>query len=351
MIEFAHPWAFILCILPYAVYRFAPPYQTKQSAVQVPFFDVLVNVLGLKPSKGATQLQPTLWQRASLGFGWLLLVVAMAKPVWLDEPQTRDVVGRDLMVVVDLSGSMATEDFSDSQGNKISRLDAAKNVLSDFSQQRKGDRLGLILFGDSAFLQSPFTADHKAWTDLLMETRVAMAGAGTHLGDAIGLGIKTFRKENDTADTAIISDEQTEKQKVLIVLTDGNDTNSLVPPIEAAKIAAQDAIRIYMVAIGDPVTVGENAMDMDVIEQVATLTQGKAFVALSPSELTEIYQTISELEPALFESFTYQAKVSIHHIPILILMLNYLIMMCFYTLKRYVLKEKNKTTEEAKHGI
>jgi len=334
MIEFSYPWLFLLMLLPLIVHHFVPAYRTKQSALQVPFFDVLVDVLGLKASKGATELKSTVWQKISLVLGWFLLVFAMAKPVWLGEPQTREVSGRDLMVVVDLSGSMETNDFIDSSGDKMSRLDAAKNVLVAFSEQRQGDRLGLILFGDSAFLQAPFTADHGTWKDLLLETRVAMAGPSTHLGDAIGLGIKVFREE----EINVISETQESspaKQKVLIVLTDGNDTDSLVPPIEAAKIAALYDIRIHMVAMGNPETVGENAMDMDVVDQVAKLTGGESFVALSPSELTLIYNTISELEPALFESFTYQPKISVHYAPVLLLLLNYLFMMMFYAFKRY----------------
>lgn len=337
MIEFSQPWAFVLIILPFIVYRFTPAYRTKQSAMHVPFFDVLVDVMGLKASKGATELKSSPWQKLSLIFGWSLLVLAMAKPVWLGEPQTREVTGRDLMVVVDLSGSMATDDFIDEQGNNMSRLDAAKGVLVEFSKQREGDRLGLILFGDSAFLQAPFTADHDTWIDLLLETRVAMAGQSTHLGDAIGLGIKTFREEENANQDASDSSKNSQKptnQKVLIVLTDGNDTDSLVPPIEAAKIAASYDIRIHMVAMGDPKTVGENAMDMEVVDQVAKLTKGESFVALSPSELSLIYQTISELEPAFFESFTYQPKISVHYVPMVLLLLNYLIMMTFYTLKR-----------------
>ncbi|MBM7035831.1 VWA domain-containing protein [Vibrio ulleungensis] len=353
MIEFSHPWALVLAILPFFVYRLAPAYRTKQSALQVPFFDVLVDVMGLKASKGATELKSSRWQKASLLFGWTVLVIAMAKPVWLGEPQTREVTGRDLMIVLDLSGSMATDDFVDEQGEKLSRLDAAKNVLVEFSEQREGDRLGLILFGDSAFLQAPFTADHSTWVDLLLETRVAMAGQSTHLGDAIGLGIKTFiEDEKDLLESSDSNDSSAApvKQKVLIVLTDGNDTDSLVPPIEAAKIAASYDIRIHMVAMGDPKTVGENAMDMEVVEQVASLTKGESFVALSPSELSLIYQTISDLEPAFFESFTYQPKVSVHYVPMLLLLLNYLIMMTFYTVKRYF-SHRSTVSEEGSQNV
>ncbi|MDH5911483.1 VWA domain-containing protein [Vibrio splendidus] len=323
-LEFEHPWAIILLVLPVLVYRWAPPYETKRSAIRVSFFDVLTDSLGLRATKGATKLTATRWQQCSLILGWILLVAAMAKPVWLSEPQTREVHGRDLMIVMDLSGSMAQEDFVNASGDAISRLTAAKGILSDFSHDRQGDRLGLILFGDAAYLQTPFTADLDAWNALLNETRVAMAGQNTHLGDAIGLGIKNFLENS-------VSEE-----KVMLVLTDGNDTDSLVPPIEAAKVAAQYDIRIHMIAMGDPATVGEQELDMEVIEQVSLITGGQAFLALSPSELQRVYEEIALLEPVLFESSTYQIKESKHYVPVLILTLNYLVLMWVYTLKRRI---------------
>ena len=178
--EFAHPLWFIALPLPLLVYFAVPAYRTKQMAIKVPFFRELVEAIGEAPSEGASQLTPSWWQRTTLIITWVLVVCALAKPTILGEPQVREQLGRDVMVVVDLSGSMAEQDFTSKRGDKISRLDATKEVLDDFATTRKGDRLGLILFGDAAFVQTPFTADQDVWLELLNQTDVAMAGQSTH---------------------------------------------------------------------------------------------------------------------------------------------------------------------------
>ncbi len=341
MIEFSYPWLFLLLPLPWFIQRFVPAYKVKQTAVRVPFFQQLVRLSGEKPNQGAVKLQPQIWQRTTLLFAWLLLVIAMAKPMWLGQPQTREQFGRDLMVVVDLSGSMASRDFSVAGEQSITRLTAVKQVLNAFSQQRKGDRLGLILFGDSAYLQAPFTADHQAWLGLLNEAEVAMAGQSTHLGDALGLAIKVLTGQGQLKSVAD-SDRApiAEQQKVVLVLTDGNDTDSLVPPLEAAKIAASQDIKIHMIAIGDPRTFGEQALDMSVIEGVAAITGGESFQALSAAELTRVYAEISKLEPSQFASFSYQPKVSIHYAPIAFAIVLYFILYSAVMLRSRYLKRQ-----------
>ncbi|MGF1793016.1 VWA domain-containing protein [Photobacterium profundum] len=329
MIELAHPWWLLTLPLPYLVYKFMPAYRTRRAAVKVPFFDVLNTLIPDAPSEGAVKLRPSWWQRIALLTTWLMLVFAMTQPMWLGKSQTRTLIGRDVMIVVDLSGSMAEKDFLTPYGEKHTRLDAVKQVLAQFSQHRDGDRLGLILFGDAAYLQAPFTADHEAWLALLDETQVGMAGQSTHLGDAIGLAIKVFNDQADAAKQAATQQgsavvTRPVKEKVVIVLTDGNDTDSLVPPIDAAKVAASRDIRIHMIAMGDPRTVGEQALDMEVIEQVASLTGGQSFQALSPVELTRVYKKIGELEPQQYDSTTYRPKTSMHFMPIMLALVIYL---------------------------
>ncbi len=321
MLEFAHPGWFFALPLPLLVYFLVPAYRVKQAAVQVPFFTTLVELSGQQASEGAVRLSSQVWQKLALGLCWGLIVIALAKPLMLGEVQQREMFGRDVMVLVDLSGSMAANDFVDAQGEQFTRLAAVKRVLKDFSQARQGDRLGLILFGDAAYLQSPFTADHEAWLELVNETEVGMAGQSTHLGDALGLAIKFF------SDSAL-------EQKVAIVLTDGNDTDSLVPPLDAAKVAAARGIKVHMIAMGDPSTVGEEALDMQVIEQVAKLTGGRAFQALSPGELQAVYQSIAELEPAQYLSVNYQPKTSVHHVPMIAALLLYVLLFSVVTVRR-----------------
>ncbi len=294
------------------------------------------------------------------------------------------------MIVLDLSGSMATDDFSNTAGNQVTRLAASKEVLDTFSQKRSGDRLGLIVFGDSAFLQSPFTADHTAWLALLNETEPAMAGQSTHLGDAIGLGIKTFLSENQKDKQELSSDlnsaqpdqlapedlapedlapedlvpenrdpqnlapekheheslthEHISRDHLMIVLTDGNDTDSLVPPIDAAKVAAAHNIKIHLVAMGSPNTSGEQAIDMEVIDTVAKLTGGQSFLAMSPTELDNVYDTINELEPSVFESYRYQPKQSLHYVPLLIAFIYHLLFMVVRSILRLRIKPETLKT-------
>lgn len=327
MFELTYPWMLLLLPLPLLVYWFIPAYRTKQSAVKVPFFDLLVEALGETPSTGASQLKATLWQRIILILSWVLLVFAMCKPIVLGEPQTRELMGRDIMVVVDLSGSMAEPDFTSVEGNKVSRITAVKEVLAEFVKAREGDRLGLILFGDAAFLQTPFTADQDVWLELLNQTDVAMAGQSTHLGDAIGLAIKVFEHSDETAQNA-------EREKLAIVLTDGNDTGSFVEPIDAAKVAAVKGVKVHMIAIGDPQTVGEQALDMNIINRVAEETGGSAFYALDRTELDSAYAEINTLEPRLYDSTEYRVKESVHAYPLMLVVVLYLFAFCLSTFKR-----------------
>ncbi|MGF1701979.1 VWA domain-containing protein [Photobacterium makurazakiensis] len=338
-IEVAHPYSFLLLPLPFIIYWLIPAYRTKKNAIKVPFFNIIVDVLDEVPSAGASQLAPRWWQRAILILSWVLLVVALAKPMILGEPQTREQLGRDVMVVVDLSGSMAESDFvatkGEQKGQRISRLSAAKQVLTDFAQTREGDRLGLILFGDAAFIQTPFTADQQVWLELLQQTDVAMAGQSTHLGDAIGLAIKVFEQvpEGNTF-------SNTPREKVVIVLTDGNDTGSFVEPIDAAKVASAKGVRIHMVAMGDPTTVGEQALDIETIQRVASLSGGQSFEALNQAELEQAYITIGELEPALYESTTYRPKQTVHHYLVAVVVTLYLMAFVIATLRNVFERRK-----------
>ncbi|WP_429139382.1 VWA domain-containing protein [Aeromonas allosaccharophila] len=314
-LEFAHPHCFWLLPLPLLVFRLIPAYRTRQSAIKVPFFTLLIELLDEPPQEGATQLTPSWWQRVALITVWLLAVVALAKPTIYGPPQVRERFGRDVMIVLDLSGSMAETDFSPDPGKPISRLDAAKGVLEQFAATREGDRLGLILFGDAAFIQAPFTADLDTWQALLQETDVAMAGQSTHLGDAIGLAIKVFRQSDPNEPNAQMASK---REKVVIILTDGNDTGSFVSPRDAARVAAVNGVRLHTIAMGDPATVGEQALDQ--------------------AQLTRAYQVIGELEPQRYESTRFQTRESLHHDLIAASVGLYLGLFSLLTLRRYRLR-------------
>ena len=300
MFEFSNSWAFFILPLPLLIYWLAPAYQESQDSLRVPFFKRLLAITGQQPKSGAVILQRIAFQKIWGPISWVLVIISLAKPMMIAEPIEQIKSARDLLVAVDLSGSMEVADFKADDGALISRLDAVKQVLAEFSTQREYDRLGLVVFADAPYLQAPFTEDHKTWLALLNETEIGMAGQSTLFGDAIGLGIKLFEKSDS-------------KNKVLIILTDGNDTGSRVPPIEAAKVAAKKGLTIYTIAIGDPETVGEEALDLKVLNTISNLTSGATYQAFDKQELEEVYQKIAELEPDEYETLSYRPKVSLHH--------------------------------------
>ncbi|MDH3993252.1 MAG: VWA domain-containing protein [Gammaproteobacteria bacterium] len=309
MFELAHPLALLLLPLPLLM-RLLPAYRESRDSVRVPFFDKLVELSEQRPDTGAMILRRDRAQLFLVGFMWLCLIISASKPQWIGPPIEQQKSGRDLMVAVDLSGSMETRDFTLPDGTTIDRLQAVKHVLDELAEQRASDRLGLIVFGNAPYLQTPFTDDHLVWKQLLAETEIGMAGQSTVFGDAIGLAIKLFI-ENDS------------DNRVLIVLTDGNDTGSTVPPVDAAKVAAANKIRIYTIAIGDPASAGEEALDMDTIERVSEITGGKDFQALDQQALRSAYKTIGELEPELYETISFRPRQSLHWAPLGLALLLY----------------------------
>ena len=234
---------------------------------------------------------------------WLLVLLALARPQWLEPPIERSIPTRDLLLVVDLSGSMDQQDFTDAAGQSVDRLTAVKEVLGDFLARREGDRVGLVVFGNSPFLQVPFTTDLALCRQLLDETAIRMAGPRTALGDAIGLGIRLF--ENSDAPT-----------KTIIALTDGNDNSSAVPPVEAARVAADRGITIHTVAIGDPTTVGEEALDEQALRTVAQSTGGDYFLAMNRGELVGIYDRLDQVETRDVRTVTHRPRRDLYFWPL-----------------------------------
>ena len=317
MVELVHPWALLLLPLPLLM-RLLPAYKESRDSVRVPFFDKLVELSEQRPVTGAMILRRDRAQKFLVNLTWICLVLAAAQPQWIGAPVEQQKSGRDLMVAVDLSGSMEASDFTLPDGTTVDRLQAVKAVLAELSEQRSSDRLGLIVFGDAAYLQTPFTDDHKVWSQLLAETEIGMAGQSTVFGDAIGLAIKLFQESDSD-------------NRVLIMLTDGNDTGSTVPPVDAAKVAAATDIRIYTIAIGDPSTVGEEALDMGTISRVSEITGGQVFQALDQQALQRAYQTIGELEPEQYESISFRPRESLHWLPLGIALLLYTVYHLFGT--------------------
>lgn len=251
-------------------------------------------------AKGGVLLRRNILQKLIAPIVWVLTVVALARPQFVEPPIEKMESARDLMLAVDLSGSMDTRDMFDGEGNRINRLDMVKQVLDDFIERREGDRIGVIVFGTEAFLQAPFTQDHELVRILLDQVEPRMAGPQTMLGDAIGLAIKVF--EGSEAE-----------DRVLILLTDGNDTGSRVPPKKAAEIAAQHDVTVHTVAVGDPRAVGEAEMDLETLQVIATSTGGGSFAADDREQLEGIYKQIDALTPEQIETISYRPTRPLFH--------------------------------------
>ena len=192
-----HPGISLAARVPWPTTATAPPaarYRQARTGLVVPFLGRLAHLTGQQPAPGAVVVRPPLLQQVFLWGVWVCLVLALARPQWLEPPLTKTLPTRDLLLAVDLSGSMDTQDFTDASGQKADRLTAVKQVLDEFLARRKGDRVGLIFFGSAAFVQAPFTEDLEACRTLLDEAQVRMAGPKTVFGDAIGLAITIFER-------------------------------------------------------------------------------------------------------------------------------------------------------------
>ncbi len=291
MLHFEWWWIALLWPLPLLL-RWILPTATRdqQAALHVPFFEQLQSASVQTRGKRDTSLRFILAMLM-----WCLLVLACMRPQWLGELTEIPLTGRDLMLGMDISGSMREQDF-EVRGRSVERMDAARVVASEFVAQREGDRVGLILFGDNAQVQTPLTYDLDTVQHFIAETMVGLIGQSTAIGDAIGLAVKRLK-------------ERPAESRVFILLTDGANTAGAVTPIEAAKVAQQFGIRIHTIGVGaEQVVVRDmygsrvvnpsKALDEETLQEIADLTGGKYFRARSTKEMVSIYDEINKLEPS-----------------------------------------------------
>jgi Ca-activated chloride channel family protein len=290
MIHLAWPWLLLCLPLPWLVRRYwhaAPP--SGSSALFAPF------ALGLPAgATGQPASARTGWRIWLAVLAWLCLLLAAARPQWLGDPVQLPQSGRNLMLAIDVSGSMATRDMS-LDGQAATRLDVVKQVAGDFIERRKGDRVGLILFGTRPYLQSPLSFDHVTVHHFLDEAVIGIAGRETAIGDAIGLAVKRLRAAPGG-------------KAVLVLLTDGQNTAGAIPPRQAAQLAARAGLRIYTIGIGAdemrvPGLFGSQLvnpsadLDEDTLKAIARATGGQYFRARSSSDLVDVYALLDKLEP------------------------------------------------------
>ena len=289
MIHFEWPLLLFALPLPLLIRWLIPAeIPVEESALKVPFLSDF--------SEGSSQSvsQAQQWPLLLASIAWCLLVLASARPQWLGDPIEQAVSGRDLMLAVDLSASMEEQDFFINK-QAVDRLTAIKAVATDFINRRVGDRVGLVLFGTNAYLQTPLTFDRKTVQTLLNEAVIGLAGENTAIGDAIGLAVK--RLKNQPADS-----------RVLVLLTDGANTAGEITPIKAAELAKDNQLKIYTIGVGaDEMIVRSffgnrkvnpsRDLDEKTLIKVAESTGGKYFRARNSDELNNIYMLLDQLEP------------------------------------------------------
>ena len=312
MIEWLWPLAFLLVPAPILVRWLIKASKKKQPALTVPSLE---GFSGLSSNESFSATLSTV-KLIILWLAWILLIAAVARPQWVGEMVSLPTTGRDLMLAIDISGSMATEDMQ-VNNDYVDRLSVVKAVISQFLDARKGDRVGLVLFGTNAYVQAPLTFDLKSVKKLMIEAPVGIAGGKTAIGDAIGLTVKRLR-------------ERQNEEKVVILLTDGANNVGEIPPIKAAELASVDGIKIYTIGVGAeemrvPSLFGSLAgrttnpsadLDEETLSKIAEATQGRYFRAKDTNTLAQIYELIDKLEPIEQEPETYRPFQVLYYWPL-----------------------------------
>ncbi len=334
MFNFYWPWFALLLPLPFVVRRLAPAIG-KDDADESPeiMFPALHRLKGVFPAYGAVSKRSDRPFLILFSLAWLCLVLALMQPEIVDQFRQQKNKGYDLMLAVDISASMQAVDFS-TQTKVISRLDATKDVVGKFVLGRQGDRVGLVAFGENAYLHVPLTLDTVAVSRMLNDTVSGMAGNATAIGDAIGLSVKTLR-------------ERPEGSRVLVLLTDGEDNASSIPPLEAAKLAKQYGIRIYTIGVGKkgqvpfPNQFGgysmvEVSIDEGLLKEIAALTGGQYFLATDQKALKSIYGKIDELEKTESNETIFLIREPLYYYPLGVGMALLLILSLYQLLYRRI---------------
>jgi Ca-activated chloride channel family protein len=309
MFEVAWWWALLLLPLPLLARLVLPAVESSELALAVPLLNQH------KLSRQPTAMSSNRLAKICLGLFWVCLVAAACRPLWLGEPISRSVSGRDLMLAVDISGSMQEADMR-INGLAASRLDVLKYVVGEFIDGREGDRLGLILFGTNAYSYVPLTFDLTTLKKLLQDVSAGLAGRYTAIGDAIGLAVKSMR-------------QQASAHRVLILVTDGSNTAGINDPMIAALIAREAGLTIHTIGVGtDEQSLSKEygvqsipagtALNERLLRSIAAETGGKYFRATNSQSLEQIYATLDKLELIEREFQSYRPRTELFYWPLML---------------------------------
>ena len=316
MIYFASPYALSLLFLPFLLHYILPPIKGLHGdALRIPFIDDLEkisiksgSIWNVGKSAADYGLSKKFW---FLFLVWFLLVLAAARPQKIGEPIRLQNDSRDIMLVLDISTSMLQPDFA-FRGQRIDRLTAVKKTASDFIKKRANDRVGLILFGTRAYMQAPLTFDKNSVDEILWSMQAGMAGDSTSIGDALGLALKNLKDNKDI------------ENKVIILLTDGENNDGSLSLAQAIKLAKDEGIKTYTIGVGSRDTffgllLGQaRGVDEKGLSDLAKATDGEYFRAENTTSLQKIYNAIDQLEPSSQDEQFVRETKELYYIPLLI---------------------------------
>ncbi len=321
MMTLLWPWALAVLPLP-LLFRILLPRakQSTDAALKVPYLSDFELGAG-----NSFSTQKSRWPLLLYSLAWICLVIAVARPQWTGDSIEIPVSGRDLMIAIDISKSM--DHPIRHNRRSVSRISATKAVASDFIEKRVGDRIGLILFGDQAYVQAPLTFDRTTVTILLQEAVTGLAGQATAIGDAIGLAVKRLSEQNKLSRDLFTEKNKGKKKaqndtnnkesslndQVLILLTDGVSNRGEITPLKAAQLAATKKLKIHTIGIGSR---GTRELDENTLRQIAKITGGQYFRAYNTADLQKIYQLLDKLEPLEKDIKSYRPIKSLFYLPL-----------------------------------
>ncbi|NOQ88055.1 MAG: VWA domain-containing protein [Gammaproteobacteria bacterium] len=306
MMSFIWPWAFAILPLPFVLRLLLPRAKvTNDAALLVP--DLSEYQLD---DKFTYTDKKSLWPLLLYSLAWICLIIALARPQWTGDPIELPISGRDLILAIDISMSMDHKIRNNRRS--VKKITATKAVASAFIEKRVGDRIGLILFGDQAYVQSPLTFDRTTVNILLQEAVTGLAGQATAIGDAIGLAVKRLDKSQQQL-SANAGQNKLSEDRVLILLTDGVSNRGEITPLKAAELAAKKGLKIHTIGIGNR---GTRELDETTLRKVAKITGGQYFRAYNTSDLVKIYALLDELEPVEKDIKSYRPVQTLFYIPL-----------------------------------
>ena len=327
MFEFQYPEVAILALMPFVIYFFVPASSDSKRSTPTLINPNIKQFAKFFGKRGVIDARVKKFNFL-LYVIWLLTVLSLMHPQNVEKLSKTKTRGYDIMLAIDLSRSMLALDFSD-DGEMITRLQAIKNVATKFILDRKGDRVGLVFFGDNAYLQTPLTSDLDSAAAILEMTEIGMAGDATAMGDGIALSVKALR-------------DRPENSRVIILLTDGTNTAGVIKPEEGAKIAKEYGIKIYSIGVGKngvvpfPTESGRIVnvrveMDERKLKDISKLTNGSYFHAEDDSALKQIYKKINEMEKSESETteIVIRKQLFIYPLSIALLILGTIILLNF----------------------